>query len=228
MRRFLLLMLLAGCADAHSSGREPRDADDPTRDAASEQTSVGDAAAGDVAIPGLLPNAEGEDSENTAPSTEPGELPALRCPVERVDLPGESPHGALRVTHLGVSYWGGFTSGTGLFARGTAASGDFEIRASVYTIRFDGRPACPVGDYVLGDDASEPSDLSVYVTHGQSLLTIRSARLHVTRHDVFGPDERLTEGSPIHFEGVLTISDPGWSLSLPFSIRTACDFWVDL
>jgi hypothetical protein len=221
MRLFAFALLLAACSEEHSGARSPPEDSggaDPARDAT---VAVADAPAHDG-------NAEADAASAQASAAEGTESMAAGCLLQDVEIRGTSPYGPLRITQLGVSYWGGFTDGTGLFARGTAAGNGFELSVSVSTLwTGSSRSACPVGTYALRDGVSENNALSVEARTSAGPQPIQNAQLRVDRHDVPVP-EVLKAGTPIRFEGAFTISEPGWSLELPFMIRRACSFDVDV
>jgi hypothetical protein len=190
---------------------------------------------------GLLPDGAADSPRATDPAADPGSgasvdtLPdasALSCAAERepctilgIDVRGESPFGPVQLFAISVSYWNGFTMGTALRARGRAGGRPLELSASVYTLKYESE-AVPPGEYRAAVDPAETPEMSVQARLcSDEPIDLRRVQLRVDQHEI---PQVVRPGSALRFEGTLTISDPGWSLELPFAIRMACHVDVDV
>jgi hypothetical protein len=212
----LVGLLLTGCvADTPtpdgappSSARPDDNADASTPGRSSPHASV------DIVIPvggeGFAPDKV--DAGTWEPATCGDE-------AERLSVVGSSPLGPLRVTSVGVRYWSGFTSGTGLRLEGLLGEQTMVLTAEGATVPTDEglRPELPPGHYRPGNNWD---DLYVTLLTRESSVSLHDAELTIEQHDSVSP---LQRGSLIALRGTLRVFEPGWSLDLPFAITSVCE-----
>lgn len=224
---------VSACASQHersettdASAEDPHAAEVSACDAC---TDVEAARSVDAQVPGAVDAGSPLRDASLARGT-PGDgickLKPVTCTVETVDVRGTSPWGELHIRQIGLNYWAGFQDGTGVFARGEVNGAAIELYASPVPVSAD--TATPPGEYrVLPDNSPPPWLRARYDDCAGS--TDLNATLRIERND--DPPRTLVSewpGMPAHFEGVLMLSEPGWSLTLPLSISKICDAWVDI
>jgi hypothetical protein len=227
------LCLASACASEHgATGAEDAFVDTPRGADGATAGEPEDGAASVAAEPARSMEGESAGGDAGIASGTPGvgscRLTPITCAADTVDARGTTPWGELHIEQIGVSYWAGFTSGTSVFARGDVGGAPIELYVSPVPDTLSSEPAAPPGEYeVLADDALGQRLLARFNDCAGS--TELAAHLRIERND--GPPQGLLSewpGKPVRFEGVLTISQPGWELSLPLSISKICDAWVDV
>jgi hypothetical protein len=236
MQRYAWLgIALVACATTHESeSEEETDARRPVATAPSEvavstpaeetasaptgtaSTPIGtagaDSAPVDAAEPDLI-SGEGSNCGTFSGFTREN----LRQPL---DVFGSSPEGELQLTSAQVIYIEGLGASVDIVFLGRRGEVPFVVRM---VHESDDAP-WPPGNYMsgLGPDAS-PLHPRVRLRTAAEPERLLNAAIVIEEHEVPREGKR-GPGTPIQLRGELEVTEPGWSLRVPFALSVACDW----
>jgi hypothetical protein len=210
---FSACLLLAACSEQHAPSERP----DPQ-----ERTPV--------VREGGAPRATSSSSGDSA--TSPGSSEDETCGrasspcVARLDVEGMSPMGALHIRDVSVDYTQSLSLVTLLRFSGTLGSEGVQL----FFVHHGDNGYLPARSqaYATEQSATPRVRFSVWRCLESSELQV-PAELRVSEHSLSLDDAPLNDQPfPTHLRGELRVTQPGWSLTVPFTLDVACSYSINL